>query len=183
MTEVMEEKDELSPEGHDSEDELDTSVEHDEDNLLANLRAKRQEISEARHLDLEIPGYDGELVARYIPVEWDVIKDISKKLEKSKNPRKELYAQADVLARTCEQILVRVRGTLKPMGHVFPELGAETVAFDPNLGKALDFEMNSHSPGRSAVLQSFNNDLAVAAQHNEVLEWIQSSNRDDDEDF
>lgn len=179
----------MSSSTEEPQDQIDENLEEEEEsteeggNLLANLREKRKEISEARHLDLEIPGYDGELIARYVPVEWDEVKKIGEKLNKSKNPRRELYAQADVLARCCDQILVRVKGKLKSMGDVFPELGVERIAFDPNLAQALDFEINSHSPARSAVLQAFNNDMAVSAQHTEVMEWIQSSSREDDQDF
>lgn len=151
--------------------------------LLADLRKKRSEISEARHLDLAIPGYDDELYARYIPVDWDEVKKVADKLEKSKNPRKELYAQADVLARTCEQVLVRVKDKLLPLQSAFPELGEEPIKFDDRLAKALGFEINSHSPARSAVLQTFNNDMALSAQHTAVMEWLQSSSRDSDQDF
>ena len=151
--------------------------------LLSSLRDKRNKIGSERHLELEIPGYDGELVVRYQPIPWEEAKRITERLENSKNPRKELYAQADVLIRACEEVLARVEGKLVPLSTVFPEVGGEPIKFDSRLAKALGFEVVNGSEGRSAVLGAFNNDLAVSKQQQDVMEWIQNSERGSDQDF
>jgi len=155
----------------------------EEGTLLSSLREKRNKIGSERHLELEIPGYDGELVVRYQPIPWEEAKRITERLENSKNPRKELYAQADVLIRACEEILARVEGKLVPLSTVFPEVGAEPIGFDARLAKALGFDVVNGSEGRSAVLGAFNNDLAVSKQQADVMEWIQNSERGSDQDF
>jgi hypothetical protein len=157
-----------------------TNGHSDSPSLLDNLRKARKEIGTDKYLDLEIPGYNGELVARYHRLDWDVLRAIARKAEKSKNPRKELNAQCDVLIAACEQILIRHQGVLKPLNVAFPELGEEPVRYDNRLTKALDFEAPN---ARGAVFGTFSNDLAVTYQHNELSSWMGESSQDEDEDF
>ncbi len=150
---------------------------------LSELRKKREAIGQERRLKLEIPGYDGELVAVYKPIEWDRLKKVADKAEKSGAHRKELNAQADTIALACVTILGRKEGTdeMVPMHELYPaEFGDSPAVYDSRLAKALGFEADT---ARQCVLRLFNNDLAVTAHQNELGEWMQSSRIEDDESF
>lgn len=156
--------------------------------LAQRLRARREEIKKADELFLEIQGYDGELVARYVKVEWDDVAKIGRKAEKSKNPRATLMGQCDLLIATCGGIFFQEGGDSRkrvPLAMVAKDVvedleGFEEIKFDQHLAEYLGFESNS---ARQTVLGTFNNDLAIGPHHNEVVEWLQSSNKESDRDF
>jgi hypothetical protein len=151
--------------------------------LLETLRDKRKAIGQDRRYSLEIPGYDGKLVAQYKVVPWDEMKRLADKLDKSQSPRKELLAQVDTLLMACVQILARDGGEDKPLQEVFPEIGDEPIRFDERLAKVLGFEPDSGSPARSIVFKTFDNDIAITSHHQKVAEWMESSRSDDEKDF
>lgn len=150
----------------------------DDGSLLSRIKARRRELQKTRTLDLEIAGYDGMLVARYKPLAWDVVKKIGEKVEKSKHPRKELYAQADVIARACDAIYFKDdEGNLRD-----PKSGQDVpVRYDDVLADILD--LNGADTARKVVIQTFDNDLALTAHHNELAEWMQASDSEVDEEL
>lgn len=168
--------------------EEETSEVAERRDLAQGLRNKRKEISEETDVYVEIQGYDGELVARYLKVEWDDMAKIGRAAEKSKNPRAVLLAQCDTLIKACGGIYYQPEGDPKkrvPLAQVAKDVvedieGYEEIKYDRHLAAYLGFEASS---ARQALLGTFNNDLAVGPHHNEVLEWMQSSSREDDERF
>lgn len=179
----MELEDRTTPE---EEEVVEDPVENDEapDTFLEQLREKRRRIATATDLKLEIPGFDGLLWAQYRRLEWDELKRIADKASKSKSPRKELLAHCDTLIAACEGILIQKDGKLEALNNAYPEFGDEPVVFDERLGAALGFEIDKTSPARSAVLKAFGgNGVAVTAQQVELVQWIESSRSDDDQDF
>lgn len=172
-----------SPTATGASDQIESRADREKNSLLADLRKRREAIGQDRYLDQDVPGYEGDLVCRYNPIPWEEAKRIADKLEKSSNPRKELYAQADVLIRACREFLIKIDGKLVPLQEAFPELGDEPIRYDDRLAKAIGFDLVNGSEARSACLRLFNNDMAVSAQHNVVMDWIQSSSRGSDQDF
>jgi len=158
------------------QDEEAAGARTDNGSLLSRIRERRAQLQEERHLDLDIPGYDGMLVARYRPLPWDEVKKIGEKVEKSKNPRKELYAMADVLVRACDSIWFRDPET----NELRPVQSGEPVRYDDRLAEALGFTADS---ARQVLLATFNNDLAVTAHHMEAAEWMQASDVEVNEDL
>lgn len=158
--------------------ESNGKVEHP--NLLDELRERRAEIGSDRTMDLEVPGYDGLLVVRYRRLEWDEISKIATKTEKSKNPRRILLHQVDVLIAACEQVLIVHEGSLKPINEAFPELGDEPVRYDVPLANALGFQAGS---AREVVLGLFKLELAVVGHHTDLLEFFGTSSAEADRDF
>jgi hypothetical protein len=153
--------------------------------LIDQLRQQRKALSADRHLDLDIPGYGdpSKLVGRYKVVDYEEIKQIGKKLEKSKNPNKELFSQIDTLVAALDQIMFRKPdGTLVPLCEEVDEFDNDTpIGFDPNL--ALLLEIPSES-ARQTVMGLFgNNALAVISHANDVSEWVQSNRVEDETDF
>lgn len=151
------------------------------DSVIASLRERRRKIGEVHELTLEIPGYGGELFARYHKLEFDDINRISQKARESKNPNAALFGQCDFLIQACDTLLIKkADGSTKPMHELYPELGDEPIRFDERLGQALGYEATS---ARKAVIGLFNNDLALNDQANDLVLWMKSSDREDEEDF
>lgn len=151
------------------------------DSVLETLKKRREVISADRRLDLDIPGYNGDIVARYKPVPWDRLKKIAEKAEASSSHRKELNAQADTIAMACDTLLVRIEEELIPLHEAYPDVfGDRPAKYDDRLGKLLGFDADT---GRQAVLRLFRNDLAVTAHQTEIGTWQQSSRVEDDEAF
>lgn len=154
------------------------------EDFLEVLRNKRRRIGTSTEIKLEVPGFDNLLWVEYRRLDWDELKRIAEKAQKSKSPRKELLAACDTLVEACKQFLILKDGKLEPINNAYPELGEEPVRFDDRLAAALGFEIDKNSPARSAVLKAFGgNGAAVTAHQGEYVEWVQSSRADDDEDF
>lgn len=151
------------------------------DNMRDQLRRKREEIGSQETIDLDVPGYDGMLVARYRSLPYDEIKAIADSAEAGSNPRKELVANADFLIRACEQVLIRDEAGLRPISADFPEIGEEPCGFDVRLAQALALE--GVDSARQVILKVFNNDLGLVSQYIDVSAWMSSSRKAGDEDF
>lgn len=149
--------------------------------MFAGLRAKREKIGGDRHIDLDVPGYDGALVIRYGVVSWDEGRKMAEKFEQSKNPDKDLWAQVDFLIKGCQMVLMKDDdGNLQPLHKLTDAFGDEPVRFDDRLASALGIDATS---ARQVVLGTFNNEWAMTAQHNQFGEWLASSRVEDDESF
>src|SRR6185312_5345175 len=129
--------------------------------------------------------YDSLLWVRYQYVDgmWDELKRIQERAEKSKAHRKELYGQAQVLVFACKEILVKDpnRKDSDERGFAPIDQGSEDpIRFDKRLGAIFEFDVQKAS---DAVFGIFRNDLAVTAQHNDLMEWAQSNQVDLDKEL
>jgi hypothetical protein len=146
------------------------------------IKAKRRQLGEERLLTLAIPGYDGLLLARYHYIDgmYDDLKKIVDKADRSKNPRRELYAQIDILILACKEILVKA-----PEDDMADENGLvaidpeTTTRFDSHLAEILEFDAKR---SRDVVYAIFQNGLTIAQQHNEIMEWAASNQVEIDEE-
>lgn len=153
--------------------------------LLGRLKQRRNEIRnrEGKHLTLDIPGYGGELVARYRGLDWETLKRLGEKGEKIKHFKKELIVFADTMAMACIGLYARPNGTgkLVPLGRV---LGIEpeemTFADHKALGEHFGFTASS---ARDAVFGVFNDEINLTMHHNDWGEWNQSSETEGDDLF
>lgn len=158
--------------------------------VLGQLRSRRRRLGEKTHLDMEIPGYNGLLFARYRRVPWEDLKKITLKAEKSKSPVKELLGQADVLIVACQEILVREPSREdadeEGLAPIDPDSSRmEPTRFDRNLARILGFSPDELEDltARKVVFGVFQNDLAVTVQQNEVMEWAASNQEEIDEEL
>jgi len=143
------------------------------------LRRRREAIGQKRTVDLPIPGYNGELVATYKLLSWEIIRSILRRMERNKGAgdRRELNAQVETLVMACEEIRFRDPnngGQLKPL------IEDETVRYDAKLAEVLGFEFVRP---QHCLLETFGNDFAVSVHHGELIEWMQGSNEEADEEF
>lgn len=164
----------------------ESDVEPTDDSLLANLRAKRQAIGERKDLVLDIPGYGGQLVARYRYVPYEEISGILRKAQKKiKDPEIEAKAAADVLIKMCAEILTRREPGEQPigLGQAVKELEGETITYsDPRLAQVVGVQdaLPERANARSLVRAVFGNDYALIGHQEEVAAWAQDSERDQD---
>jgi hypothetical protein len=153
------------------------------------LKSKREAIGAKKWHNIDIPGYDGELVARFKRMRWEALAEIAERAEQGHGKRKALNGHADVIATAVEELLIRRmlpggEEELTPMHELFAnEFGSVPVRFDPRLADFLDVKLDGTPTARKVVFAVFNNDLAVTALHNELGAWMQSSKSEEDEDF
>lgn len=158
--------------------------------LEERLRRRREAIgAQDRSIDLDVPGYGGDLLVRYGMIEggWDVIKKIGERVQKSKNPRAELLAACDTLVFACKGIYVRQdSGAIEPLDDPAAE-AAPTFGEPDRIGSVLGFSSRDAQQNpitaRQCVLRMFNNELAVQAQYVELSQWLQDANTEDDGEF
>lgn len=134
---------------------------------LARLREIRESFKGERHIDLDVPGYQGILVARYQPVLWETLKKIGKRAEKSKaNPEFEVLAAADTLAHACIGMYCREEdGSLTEV-----TFEGEPCRYDHGLASHLGFDEPSLTV-RQIVRATFPDSLALVAHYGDVMEW------------
>lgn len=157
--------------------------------MLTRLKAKRERIRVERRLFLDIPGYGGELVAEYRPLSWDTLNKIGTKAEKSKSDRKALMAHADTIATACVELHVQKAGDpstrtsaglMLQAGNPDFEWDGEPIRFDDQLARGFGFAVRS---ARQCVFDLFNDEVMVTTHHNELAEWMQTSETEDDDVF
>lgn len=144
------------------------------------LRKRREDIGSEKHHDLPIPGYQGELVARYKLLDFKVMRQIMKRMEKNRaaGDSRELLAQCDILIAACVEIFtVDKKGELMPLDPNSPD---NPIKYDKRLSDGLGFEASN---GRQVVLGVFKNDIALTAHHGELVMWMQGMSDEADEDF
>lgn len=166
--------------------------------LLGRVRQHHDALTKKRTLEKAIPGYGGDLVAVYKPVDWEIIDGITERARKSSSKRADLLAACDILAQTCDHILVRDHaGEHGPAGNLVSVALAEElreridpdtpVRYDPNLAAALQITGRS---AREVIIALFRADLADSGNdvllmnhQGEVVDWIRQAESEADGDF
>jgi hypothetical protein len=73
--------------------------------LIERLQQERKRaLARPKTLDVEIPGYQGMLVARYKPLPWE---DLQELLDRAGGYEEELKANIDGVIRACDRLMVR----------------------------------------------------------------------------
>jgi hypothetical protein len=141
------------------------------------LRRKRRQIAEVKDLDMDIPGYGGELVCKYKLLNWDHIRRIGSKHQNSRDPQRLLLAQMDLLIEACVGFYYRKGDELKPLHPDKP------VRYDLSLAEILDIELDEQPSARKVCLGVFVNDLALVDHHQDLLTWMRGAQEEVDEDI
>lgn len=156
--------------------EVDELVSSSSQSLMEELRAKRQQLQEERELLIDIPGYEGLLVGVYQPLTWDKLRAIAETVEKNerktKSKRAELMGQIDTIASACKEVRVREGGKLKSIG--------EGVRYDDELAEFMGLDATK---ARQVVHGLFVNELAITGHYNELVEWMQETDQEVNDDF
>jgi hypothetical protein len=147
--------------------------------LFDRLRQKKVESAENKTLDLDIPGYGGELFCRYKILDNPTVNAIAKNARKeSKGDQAEgAYINAcDIIIAACEEFFARDNGEEIPLSkspHVNTSL---PVKYDHNLVEILQLEVipdEKVGPARQALIQLFGeNQIAITAHSALVMRWM-----------
>ncbi len=159
----------------DAGETLDTST-------LSRLRATRSRIGKgAEPLDVDVPGYDGQLVLRFVWTDLDQMAKTGPEIAKIKDPaQRTTAASADAIASACTEVLVRVEETDKAgIAHkVVKPLSTNGVPVtfgDKRLAFALGFDAPNNQ--RDMVIRTFNNTYALIDVAGELAEWLSDTTK------
>jgi hypothetical protein len=164
----------------DTEDEASPSVEAG--SPLDRLKTIRQEFQAEHEVALELPGYRGELLGRYTPLPWEMIKQIAHRVERMRRaPDIEVTVAADGLLNACIGFYYRDRdGNRAPLTHN----GVEITGYGPTLRDALALvDKNGIKPesSREIVKAMFPDDMALVAHYGALMDWQAERNEEDEE--
>lgn len=135
---------------------------------LAWLRTRHEALSADRHLDVEVPGYDGRLVMRFGPVPWATIaRAQTLATREDRDGRGLLAANMDVLIAACRQVLFR--DDAGDLASVDPS--GEPRRVDPELAELLGIEAKS---ARDTLRWIFPSEISIGVVAGEVVSWTQS---------
>jgi hypothetical protein len=151
----------------------DEGVVDDAQSVIAQLRVERSKLgAAATPLDVVIPGYDDLLLLRCKWVDFKELSDGGKSLSKITEPtEQEIAAAADALVVTCKELLIQVKGELKPLSQT-----SDPVTFgDPRLPGLLGFA--PADTARDTVRAVFANDYALLDTANAVVRWLKDTTK------
>lgn len=132
---------------------------------LAWLKTRHQALTADRHVDLDVPGYDGHLVLRFGPVPWSAIAKTQALANRDDRDGRALaLANMDVLIAACREVLYRDEdGELIPV-----DPSGESHGIDPELAKLFGLDSTS---ARETLRWIFPSEVTLAVAAGEVLEW------------
>jgi hypothetical protein len=132
--------------------------------ILARIKADRDARSTSEHVDLPIPTWNGDLVARYVVIERRAV-------EKLADPKLAGTADLDFLIRACHGVFMRDdNGDMIALAD-----DAGPVRFDARLAMLLGIEATT---GRDVVQYLFRaNALAIGAHAAKVADWMQDTSQ------
>lgn len=131
----------------------------DEETLQGRLRKAKVEQSTGT-IELPIPGYNGQLVARYRTLDWKERRKITLDTVAATLPERELATVAAQLVASCEGVDAHVEGQVAPVPH---KLGAALASYLGEDGAETDIQ---------GVFLVFPSELAIM-NHMEELSNLQ----------
>lgn len=139
--------------------------------IVEQLRARRAERLADEHLDLPIPTWEGQLVARYRVVRGE---EVRKLLQRASTGRADQTADASFLVTACEQVFAmddegRMVVLRRPDGM--------PMRYEPALGELVAGERFERAV--ALVYHLFaDNDLAISSHALKLAQWMQDTSRE-----
>lgn len=150
--------------------------------LLDHLKAKRAELAQRQTIDLDVPGYGGDLVIRYKSIPLEQLNETLLKVTRAGSEKHVLEANADLLIRTCEGIYVR-QSPDSPLEPLDPEASEPTTFSSGTLPELLG--LTDVTTARQEVFAVFSPDgaqpLAIGRHSDAVITWLQGSSDEEEE--
>lgn len=139
--------------------------------ILGQLKARRDEILEGEHLDLQVPRWaDPEIVVRYKPLAHDVIRRAQAAVEKAPKQRRsqaEVDGNCDLLIRACTAVIARIDGQDYSLRPEDPK--GEPTLFDEDLAANLGLEEGATA--RQVVKALFITDGDILSHAQSLVKW------------
>lgn len=152
---------------------------------LDRLKERRRKAQEERDpLDLDIPGYGGELVARYRVLSFEEMEKLQErggKMAQVADKEAELKITMDTIAAACVGIFLREDDKLRPLNEVDAKFGDEPVRYDERLAEAVG--VDSEGKVRVLIRRMFPTELSILAHLQRISNWMEGVNDVDDRDF
>lgn len=140
--------------------------------VIERLREMRASFSDDAHVDIEVPGYRGELVARYGPLPWEVVRNIAIRGERGKrNPDIGPLLAADGLANAIIGFYIREGDELKPLTWN----GLPVDSYGESLRLVLG--LTDAQTVRETVRSVFPDEFSLVSHYGTLMEW--QAERDD----
>ena len=141
-----------------------------EHSLAERVRARARQLDRGNlRLPVDVPGYDGDLVAFFRKVPFAELKVIGEKIDRERNRDQEieLNAACDVLLRTVDDVMLRDPSS--PTG--FSRLADDQLGLGSDLAEALG--LGSFPDGRSALkrIMGAGGDAGILGMFDEVISW------------
>jgi hypothetical protein len=153
------------------------------ESILQRARQKFSEVQEDRRLEIAIPGFGGELVAVFKPLDFEFQRRQVIRTQRSQDPRRELWMACDSLADSCVGIYGK---DILGDGHLVTLTDGQVPRFDiylvdifPEIGDSNDPNLSA----RKVIRKVFINDLAVMAAYQNLSDWTAGSAGDAQEVF
>jgi hypothetical protein len=146
--------------------------------VLDRLKEIRREFQAEHEVALEIPGYRGELLARYVPLPWEVIRNLTMRAERMRRaPDIEVTVAADGLINACVGFVYRdvASGKREPLKFG----GEEITGYGPTLARALGIE--NVETVREITKAVFPDDMALVSHYGMLMDWQAERNDSDEE--
>lgn len=140
----------------------------DSGSLVASLRAKRAELEAERFTEIDIPGWEGLLVARYHAVTWETVRSFADK--ENPTPGEEVSTAWATLAAACHEVLSRDDdGELK-------SLATPGLKYEEKLARLTGDEISS-TPFE-VIDNLFPTEVALMTHYGMYMEWLSHSGND-----
>lgn len=144
--------------------------------LQARIAQRRKVLQSQRTLTIDVPGYEGILMAEYRVLPWQTIrKNVDRHQRQRDEGLRELYIAADGLMMACENLY-----EIKPPNDT-------KVALDVVWGIAaankLGIELEPGTTARQALLAIFEVDSRIVGHYSELVSWQQGENQELDEEL
>lgn len=166
--------DDLDPIGNDA---LEPTRKAEPNSVMSRLRELRENFTQDITVDLEVPGYRGELVARYAPLPWEMIRNFAMRGERGKrNPNIGPTIAADGLANAVVGFFFREDEKLVPVTWQ----NEPVEKYGDALAKVLGIE--GTETVRETVKAVFPDEFSLVAHYGEFMEW-QAERDDGDEEL
>jgi hypothetical protein len=143
--------------------------------MMDRLREQHRKLAEQHTTELEIPGYSGELVARYRILDvQNELKKITLRVNREFKDMAEqaLYSTIDALILACEGLFYYDGSKLRPLSESF---GPSTppVKYDHRLVEFLALELGEEASARDVVFAAFGGNEPAIITHGQILSrWM-----------
>ena len=149
-------------------------------NLMETLRARREQALEDKEYDLEIPGYNGDLVARYRHLSGKEADQIGTRVMNQTKQRTErtVHMAMDTMIAACTGMYARIGAELVPID---PNGDGIPCGYDEELAQFMGFEATT---AREVVRGVFvGNEMAIGAHSMQLQRWMSGDRRTMAEEF
>jgi hypothetical protein len=169
-------------EAHD--DELSNGAVADP-SIMESLRARHRELQEKEYVDLEIPGFRGELLCRYRLLDSREVAKIGKRARKQSGNDEDgaLIATMDALISSCVEFYYRHGdGSMHPLSQSISQ-DAPPVRYDASLANFLGLDATTAREVCLGVFGGEGHDLSVLLHGRQLQRWMADTSQDVSDDF